>query len=100
MGDGRACGKACQFIKPDYDTAEARIHGRMAGNGDEAFFGVIHAMYRARLEPPAEGAQWTGLTTEIAAELLRTGAVDAVSGGCARAGGSVAARSGDRDRPG
>ncbi|HKK97623.1 MAG TPA: coenzyme F420 hydrogenase, partial [Marivita sp.] len=28
MGDGRACGKACQFIQPDYDSLETRIHGR------------------------------------------------------------------------
>lgn len=78
IGDGRACGRACQFIQPDYDGLEARVHGRLAGAGDEAFFGVTQAMYRARLEPAAKDAQWTGLTTELAAELLRAGAVDAV----------------------
>lgn len=78
MGDGRACGRACQFIQPDYDTLEMSVHGRVAGAGDEAFFGVTRAMYRARLEPVAEGAQWTGITTSLAAELLRAGAVDGV----------------------
>lgn len=78
MGDGRACGRACQFIKPDYEAAELRVHGRAAGAGDEGFFGVTKAMFRARLEPRAEGAQWTGLTTALAAALLRRGAVDAV----------------------
>jgi len=78
IGDGRACGRACQFIQPDYDALETSVHGRVAGAGDEAFFGVTHAMYRARLEPAAEGAQWTGITTSLAAELLRSGAVDGV----------------------
>ena len=78
MGDGRGCGRACQFIKPDYDAFEQAVHGRIAGAGDEAFFGVTQAMYRARLDPVAEGAQWTGLTTSLAAELLRLGAVDGV----------------------
>lgn len=80
MGDGKACGRACQFIQPDYPEAERKIHGRVADPelGDEAFFGVTQSMLRARLSPAAEGAQWTGLTTELAAELLRTGAVTAV----------------------
>src|SRR6056297_3773561 len=60
MGDGRACGRACQFIRPDYPGLEARVHGRAADpeHGEEAFFGVARAMWRARLDPPAEGAQW------------------------------------------
>lgn len=80
IGDGRACGRACQFIRPDYPALEARVHGRAAdpARGEEAFFGTIRAMLRARLEPPAEGAQWTGITTAVAAALLATGAVDAV----------------------
>ena len=79
MADPTACGKACQFIKPDYPTSEVLIHGRLAQTeGDEAFFGVMHSMQRARLTPAAKGAQWTGITTAIAARLLETGAVDAV----------------------
>ena len=79
MGDGKACGRACQFIQPDYEGLESRVHGRAGGGeGDEAFFGVTQTMLRARLAPPAPGAQWTGLTTALAAELLRSGAVDAV----------------------
>jgi coenzyme F420 hydrogenase subunit beta len=38
----------------------------------------MHTMQRARLVPAAQGAQWTGITTAIAARLLETGAVDAV----------------------
>lgn len=79
LGDGRACGRACQFIAPDYPALERQVHGRTAqDSGDEAFFGVTLAMQRARLVPAAEGAQWTGLTTTLAEELLRAGAVDAV----------------------
>ncbi len=80
MGDGRACGRACQFIQPDYEGLEARVHGRVAdpAQGEEAFFGVTQSMIRARLTPPADGAQWTGITTALAARLLEQGAVDAV----------------------
>ncbi len=80
MGDGKACGTACQFIQPDYPTLEARVHGRTANpdRGEEAFFGVTQTMLRARLTPAAPGAQWTGITTALAAALLETGAVDAV----------------------
>ncbi len=79
MKDASACGAACQFIKPDYPSAEARIHGRTAKtDGDEAYFGVNQSMYRAALKPARKGAQWTGLTTRLAERLLETGAVDAV----------------------
>ena len=80
IGDGKACGRACQFIQPDYPAAEHRVHGRSADAdiGEEAFFGVTQTMLRARLTPAADGAQWTGITTALAAELLRAGAVDAV----------------------
>lgn len=80
MADARACGRACQFIAPDYPALERSAHGREADPtlGDEAFFGVTLTMQRARLSPPAPGAQWTGITTTLAAALLETGAVDAV----------------------
>lgn len=80
IGDGRACGRACQFIRPDYPGLERAAHGRTAdpARGDEGHFGVTLAMHRARLSPPAPGAQWTGLTTAIAARLLETGAVTAI----------------------
>ncbi|MGR3702747.1 MAG: Coenzyme F420 hydrogenase/dehydrogenase, beta subunit C-terminal domain [Paracoccaceae bacterium] len=80
MGDGRACGRACQFIQPDYPALERAAHGRATdpARGEEGFFGVTTSMMRARLDPPAPGAQWTGITTALAAELLRQGKVDAV----------------------
>ena len=80
IGDGKDCGKACQFIQPDYDSLESQTHGRTANPalGEEQFFGVTQSMLRARLTPAAPGAQWTGITTTLAARLLETGAVDAV----------------------
>ncbi len=74
------CGKACQFISPDYPALEGRVHGRARDPGrlDELHFGPIRAMHRAALNAPRPGAQWTGITTRLAERLLETGAVDAV----------------------
>jgi len=75
-----ACGHACQFIRPDYPALERAVHGRARdpGRGDELHFGPYRQMLRARLVDPAPGAQWTGITTALGAELLSTGAVEAV----------------------
>jgi coenzyme F420 hydrogenase subunit beta len=74
------CGKACQFIRPDYPGAEQRVHGRQrnAQRADELHFGVHTRLLRASLKAPLAGAQWTGITTRLAERLLETGAVDAV----------------------
>ena len=74
------CGRACQFIKPDYVGLESTIHGRPRApeRNDERFFGVYRQLLRARLRAPLQGAQWTGITTRIGERLLETGAVDAV----------------------
>ena len=75
-----SCGRACQFIKPDYPALEAKVHGRSRDPArvDELHFGPFTRMARAALTSPREGAQWTGITTRIAERLLETGAVDAV----------------------
>jgi coenzyme F420 hydrogenase subunit beta len=74
------CGRACQFIKPDYPALEASVHGRTrdAARKDELHFGPFTKMLRARLANPLKGSQWTGITTRIAEQLLETKAVDAV----------------------
>ena len=74
------CGKACQFIRPDYPGQEARVHGRPRdpAKEEERFFGPYQSMHRAWARPPSDGAQWSGLTTRIAEKLLETGAVEAV----------------------
>ena len=78
--DPKRCGRACQFIKPDYAALEARVHGRVRDDDlpDERFFGPFRRMLRAGLVAPREGAQWSGIATRIAERLLETGAVDAV----------------------
>jgi coenzyme F420 hydrogenase subunit beta len=78
--DPSRCGKACQFISPDYETLERQVHGRtrQTDKPDELFFGPFRSMHRAALKKPREGAQWTGITTSIAERLLETGAVEAV----------------------
>jgi coenzyme F420 hydrogenase subunit beta len=74
------CGKACQFIHPDYNGLETRVHGRARdpARPDELHFGPFRQMLKASLKRPSEGAQWTGITTRLAERLLETGAVDAV----------------------
>ncbi|GJE53923.1 MULTISPECIES: Coenzyme F420 hydrogenase/dehydrogenase, beta subunit C-terminal domain [Methylobacterium] len=80
MDDARRCGRACQFIKPDYAALETRVHGRARDpeRTDERFFGPFRRMLRASLVRPIDGAQWTGIATRLAERLLETGAVDAV----------------------
>ena len=78
--DPKRCGRACQFIHPDYAGLETRVHGRARdpARADETHFGPFRRTLRARLAPPSPGAQWTGITTRIGERLLETGAVDAV----------------------
>jgi coenzyme F420 hydrogenase subunit beta len=78
--DPGRCGKACQFIAPDYPTLEKTVHGRTRHSdpSDEHFFGPFKRMVRAKLKNPSFGAQWTGITTKIAERLLERGAIDAV----------------------
>lgn len=75
------CARACQFIKPDYPRLEQQVHGKsrdLSDGSDERFFGPFINMHRAALKNPAEGAQWTGITTEIGRQLLLSGTVEAV----------------------
>ena len=78
--DPKRCGRACQFIRPDYPTLEMQAHGRsrQAAREHEPHFGVLQGMHRATLKTPSQGAQWTGITTQLAERLLETGAVDGV----------------------
>jgi coenzyme F420 hydrogenase subunit beta len=78
--DPARCGRACQFIRPDYAGLERKVHGRSrdAARADEVHFGPYLQMCRASLMPPRAGAQWTGIATRLGERLLETGAVDAV----------------------
>ena len=77
--DPKRCGKACQFIAPDYPAMEVKVHGRTRRVGsDEDFFGPSQTLHRAWLRAPRDDAQWSGITTRIAERLLETHRVDAV----------------------
>jgi coenzyme F420 hydrogenase subunit beta len=78
--DPHRCGRACQFIAPDYPSVETRVHGRArdASRPDELHFGPLRRMLRATLMPRLAGAQWSGIATRLGERLLETGAVDAV----------------------
>ena len=78
--DAKACGRACQFIKPDYAALETAVHGRARdpARPDELHFGPFRRMLRASMSTPSPGAQWTGIATRLGERLLETGAVDAV----------------------
>lgn len=93
MSSPEACGRACQFIRPDYPALERAVHGRARDDSrpDELHFGPHLQLLRARLRRPVEGAQWTGIATRIAERLLETGEVTAVL--------TVAPDPGDRWKP-
>lgn len=78
--DPDRCGRACQFIRPDYAALEVKAHGRerKMEQPDEMYFGPLVEMIRARRSESAPGAQWTGITTRLAERLLEEGLVDAV----------------------
>ncbi len=78
--DPKRCGRACQFIRPDYPALEAQVHGRPRdpARPDELHFGPLRRMLRASLALPRPGAQWTGIATRLGERLLEAGAVDAV----------------------
>ncbi|MCX8100032.1 MAG: Coenzyme F420 hydrogenase/dehydrogenase, beta subunit C-terminal domain [Geminicoccaceae bacterium] len=80
MRIAKACGRACQFIAPDYPAAEAAVHGRARDptRPDELHFGPFRRMLRASLREPRAGAQWTGIATRLGERLLETGLAQAV----------------------
>lgn len=80
LEDPKACGQACQFIQPDYQRLEAKVHGRSRDpdRPDELHFGPFRRMVKAALTQPRDGAQWTGIATRLAEALLERDAVDVV----------------------
>jgi coenzyme F420-reducing hydrogenase beta subunit len=51
---------------------------RNLDNLDDLHFGVHESMMYASNTPPVMGAQWTGIVTQIAIEMLESGRVEAV----------------------
>ncbi|CAL4998632.1 unnamed protein product [Urochloa decumbens] len=73
---------ACAFLGDGMsrvEDLEPHVHGRGRKEGmDEMYFGVYDQLLYARKTQPIEGAQWTGIVTTIAVEMLKANMVDAV----------------------
>ena len=72
--------EACAFINQQIPQLEAQSHGRSRDldSPDDCYFGVHNTMMAARKQQPIEGAQWTGIVSTIAIEMLNRGLVEAV----------------------
>lgn len=72
--------EACAFINQQIGELEEKTHERSRNldNPDELYFGVHQHMTAARKTQPIEGAQWTGIVSSIAIEMLNRGIVEGV----------------------
>ncbi|MBD2503754.1 Coenzyme F420 hydrogenase/dehydrogenase, beta subunit C-terminal domain [Anabaena azotica] len=72
--------EACAFITQQIDTLEEQTHRRSRDldNPDELYFGVHQDMMAAKKQQPIAGAQWTGIVSTIAIEMLNRGLVEGV----------------------
>ncbi len=72
--------EACAFLNQQFPELEAQTHGRTRDldSDDDVYFGVHQSMMAARKTEPIEGAQWTGIVSTIAIEMLNQGKVDGV----------------------
>jgi 3,8-divinyl protochlorophyllide a 8-vinyl-reductase (ferredoxin) len=71
---------ACAFLNQQFDQLETQSHGRSRNLEDpqELYFGVHQTMVAARKKDPIPGAQWTGIVSTIAIEMLNRGLVEGV----------------------
>ncbi|WGV26120.1 Coenzyme F420 hydrogenase/dehydrogenase, beta subunit C-terminal domain [Halotia branconii] len=72
--------EACAFINQQIGELEEQTHRRSRDldNANELYFGVHQDMMAARKQQPIEGAQWTGIVSSIAIEMLNRGLVEGV----------------------
>lgn len=72
--------EACAFLNQQFDDLEEQSHGRQRDldNPDELYFGVHQDMMAARKTDPIAGAQWTGIVSSIAIEMLKQKKVEGV----------------------
>lgn len=73
---------ACAFLGDGMsrvEMLEPQVHGRGRDlSNDEMRLGVVDEVLYARRNAPVPGAQWTGIITSIAIEMLDSGKVDGV----------------------
>ncbi len=72
--------EACAFLNQQVAELEAQAHDRARNLDDdnELYFGVHQEMMAAKKKQPIEGAQWTGIVSTIACEMLTQGIVEGV----------------------
>jgi coenzyme F420 hydrogenase subunit beta len=72
--------EACAFLNQQIAELEELAHGqsRNLDNQDDWYFGVHQEMMAAKKKQPIEGAQWTGIVSTIACEMLTQGKVEGV----------------------
>lgn len=72
--------EACAFINQQIAELEADAHGRSRDldNEYDVYFGVYQEMMSAKKKQPIEGAQWTGIVSTIACEMLTQRLVEGV----------------------
>jgi 3,8-divinyl protochlorophyllide a 8-vinyl-reductase (ferredoxin) len=72
--------EACAFINQQIPALEEQAHGRSRDLDvpNDVYFGVHQSMMAARKTEPIEGAQWTGMVSSIAIEMLNRGMVEGV----------------------
>jgi coenzyme F420-reducing hydrogenase beta subunit len=72
--------EACAFLNQQMSELEQAAHGRDRNldNPDELYFGVHQDMMAAKKKDPIPGAQWTGIVSTIACEMLDRGLVEGV----------------------
>lgn len=72
--------EACAFLNQQIAELETVAHGRSRDLDDEDdwYFGVRQEMMAARKKKPIEGAQWTGIVSTIACQMLERNLVEGV----------------------
>ncbi|MEM9924657.1 MAG: Coenzyme F420 hydrogenase/dehydrogenase, beta subunit C-terminal domain [Cyanobacteria bacterium P01_D01_bin.50] len=72
--------EACAFLNQQIEELEEQSHSRSRNldNPDELYFGVQQGMMAAQKKEPIPGAQWTGIVSTIAIEMLERGIVEGV----------------------
>ena len=72
--------EACAFLNQQIAELETIAHGKSRNLDDENdwYFGVHQEMMAAQKKEPIEGAQWTGIVSTIACEMLEKGLVEGV----------------------
>lgn len=72
--------EACAFITQQIADLEQEFHGRSRDleQENDVYFGVHQDMMAARKTEPIEGAQWTGIVSSLAIEMLNRGLVEGV----------------------